>query len=60
MADFSKTCQNSLKSVKQFLEKANANTPEVDQRLKIVDEVLVVLSSLIQDAVVGIESRWNK
>lgn len=43
--------------VKQFLEKANANTPEVDQRLKSVDEVVVILSSLIQDAVVGTESR---
>lgn len=57
MADFSNTCRNSLKSGKQFLEKVNANTPEVDQRLKSVDEVVAILSSLIQDAVVGTESR---
>ena len=58
MADFSKTCQNSLIPVKQFLEKANAYTSEVDQRLKSVNEVVVILSSLTQDTVVGVNQRW--
>ena len=58
MADFSETCQKSLKSIKQFLEKANANTPEVDQRLESVNEVVAILSSLIQDEVVGVDQRW--
>ena len=58
MADFSETCQKSLKSIKQFLENANAKTPEVDQRLESVNEVVAILSSLIQDEVVGVDQRW--
>ena len=37
------------------MEEANASTPEVDQRLKNFNEVVLILSSLIQDAVVGVD-----
>ena len=58
MADFSKTWQNILKSTEQFLEKADAKTPEVDQRLESVNEVVAILSSLIQDAVEDVDQKW--
>ena len=58
MADFSKTCQENLQSVKLFMEKAEAYTPEVDQRLKSLDKVVVILSSLIQGAVVDVDQKW--
>ena len=58
MADFSKICQENLQSVKLFMEKAEAYTPEVDQRLKSLDEVVVILSSLIQGAVVDVDQKW--
>lgn len=50
MADFSKICQESLESVKQFLEEANANTPEVNQRLERLNEV----ANFIQ-----LDPRWR-
>lgn len=40
------------------MEEANASTPEVDQRLKNFNEVVLILSSLIQDAVVGVDQEW--
>ena len=40
------------------MEEANAGTPEVDQRLKNFNEVVLILSSLIQDAVVGVDQEW--
>lgn len=58
MADFSKTCQENLQSVKLFMEKAEAHTPEFDQRLKSLDEVVVILSRLIQGAVVDVDQKW--
>ena len=58
MTDFSKTCQKSVESVKEFLEEAKANTPEVDQRLKSLNEVVLILSSLIQDEVVDVGQGW--
>lgn len=57
MADFSKTCQKSVESVKQFLKEAEANTPEVDQRLKSLNDVVLILSSLIQDEVVDVDQE---
>lgn len=58
MADFSKICQESLESVKQFLEEANANTPEVNQRLERLNEVALILSSSIQDEEVKVNQKW--
>ena len=58
MADFSETYQESVQSVKLFLEEAEAYTPEVDQRLKSLDEVVVILSSLLQGAVVDVDQKW--
>ena len=58
MDTFLNTCQISLESVRRFMEEANASTPEVDQRLKNFNEVVLILSSLIQDAVVGVDQEW--
>lgn len=58
MADFLKTCQAIVKYVKKFLEEANFNTPEVNQRLERLNEVAVILSSLEQDGVVNVSQEW--
>lgn len=58
MADFLKTCQVGVKSVKQFLEEANFNTLEMNQRLERVNEVALTLSSLIQDGVANVNQEW--
>ena len=47
-----------MKYVKKFLEEANFNTPEVNQRLERLNEVAVILSSLEQDGVVNVSQEW--
>ena len=58
MAKFLNTCQRSLESVKKFLGKVKADTTEVDRRLENVNKVVVILSELSQDAVLGVDQKW--